>query len=66
MNYALLIWGLYAISFGGYLLYDDYKNWGEVKQKSPGRLYKSVAFGIMLIAIGIIALVKGYLGQSIH
>jgi hypothetical protein len=66
MNYALLFWGLAIIGFGGYLLYDDYKNWVEMKQISPGRLYKSVFFGIMLVAIGVIAIIKGIAGQSIH
>jgi hypothetical protein len=66
MNYALLIWGIAIIDFGGYLLYDEYKNWAEMKQKAPGRLYKSVLFGIMLMAVGVIALVKGFMGQSIH
>ncbi len=66
MNYSLLIFGLGFVCFGVYILYDDYRRWGEMKQKNREKLYKSVLFGALLIIAGIIAVVRGFTGQPLH
>jgi|GEM_PF-3411091 hypothetical protein len=63
MNYALLIPGLAAIGFGIYILYDDYKNWAVMKQNNRAQLYKSIVFGVLLIAVGVFVIIKGISGH---
>jgi hypothetical protein len=65
MNYKLLVLGFGAICFGAYIIYDDYKNWALMKN-NRAKVYKSIFFGIGLIAVGVFAIYKGVLGQSIH
>jgi hypothetical protein len=63
MNYALLVFGLAAISFGVYILYDDYKNWAVMKQNNRAQLYKSLVFGTLLIAVGVFVITKSISGH---
>jgi len=64
MNYKLLVLGLGAISFGAYIIYDDYKNWALMKN-NRAKVYKSIFFGIALITVGGYIIVKGVLGQNV-
>lgn len=65
MNLKLLLLGFAIICFGIYTLYDDYNNWSAMKEKNKGQLYKSVLFGILLVAVAVFIIIKGLNGQNV-